>query len=64
MSETCSKCGKELVPCCSEPGCKAHVEVYSRVVGYMRPVSYWNSGKQQEFAERKEFILKQGDHES
>jgi len=28
-------------------------EVYSRVVGYFRPVSNWNAGKQQEFNERK-----------
>jgi len=27
-------------------------EVYSRVVGYFRPVQYWNAGKRQEFAER------------
>lgn len=28
-------------------------EVYSRVVGYLRPVSQWNEGKQAEFADRK-----------
>jgi len=28
-------------------------EVYSRVVGYFRPVQNWNKGKQQEFKERK-----------
>lgn len=28
-------------------------EVYSRVVGYFRPVQNWNPGKQQEFSERK-----------
>jgi len=27
-------------------------EVYSRVVGYMRPVAQWNKGKQEEFRER------------
>ena len=27
-------------------------EVYSRVVGYLRPVDSWNLGKQQEFRER------------
>ena len=27
-------------------------EVYSRVVGYIRPVSQWNEGKQEEFADR------------
>ena len=30
-------------------------EVYSRVVGYIRPVEQWNSGKQAEFGDRKEF---------
>ncbi len=30
-------------------------EVYSRVVGYLRPVQAWNRGKQQEFAERRVF---------
>lgn len=27
-------------------------EVYSRVVGYIRPVSQWNEGKQEEFKDR------------
>ncbi|MCX7881613.1 MAG: anaerobic ribonucleoside-triphosphate reductase [Brevinematales bacterium] len=27
-------------------------EVYSRVVGYYRPVQNWNVGKRQEFSER------------
>ena len=30
-------------------------EVYSRVVGYLRPISQWNGGKQAEFALRKTF---------
>ena len=29
--------------------------VYSRVTGYMRPVSNYNEGKQQEFIERKTY---------
>ena len=32
---------------------KIPVEVYSRVVGYYRPVNQWNRGKQQEFSERR-----------
>ncbi len=28
-------------------------EVYSRIVGYYRPVQHWNKGKKQELAERK-----------
>jgi len=30
-------------------------EVYSRIVGYFRPVKQWNNGKQEEYNERKEF---------
>lgn len=30
-------------------------EVYSRVVGYLRPVNQWNEGKQEEFCDRKVF---------
>jgi len=30
-------------------------EVYSRVVGYIRPVQQWHKGKKQEFEERIEF---------
>ena len=33
-------------------------EVYSRVVGYLRPVSQWNDGKKQEYQERKEYMIK------
>ena len=32
-------------------------EIYSRVVGYIRPVAQWNGGKQAEFADRKEFQI-------
>jgi anaerobic ribonucleoside-triphosphate reductase len=37
------------------PVCGAQSEVYSRVVGYLRPVDQWNDGKQAEFAIRKTF---------
>ncbi|MBU3942389.1 anaerobic ribonucleoside-triphosphate reductase [Patescibacteria group bacterium] len=30
-------------------------EVYSRVVGYIRPVDQWHVGKRQEYKDRKEF---------
>lgn len=36
---------------------KQPCEVYSRVVGYLRPVSQWNEGKQQEFKDRKVFRM-------
>jgi ribonucleoside-triphosphate reductase len=37
------------------PVCGANCEVYSRVVGYLRPVDQWNDGKQAEFDIRKTF---------
>jgi ribonucleoside-triphosphate reductase len=40
------------------PECGEETEVYSRVVGYYRPVQRWNRGKQEEFAERKEYVLR------
>lgn len=40
----CRQCGK---PC----------EVYSRVVGYFRPVQNWNEGKQEEFKHRRMFAV-------
>jgi len=43
---TCPKCENEQ-PC----------EVYSRVVGYLRPVSQWNRGKKSEYHERQTFKL-------
>jgi Oxygen-sensitive ribonucleoside-triphosphate reductase len=30
-------------------------EVYSRVVGYLRPVALWNEGKKEEFKIRKNY---------
>ena len=35
------------------PQCGRKAEVYSRIVGYLRPVEQWNDGKQAEFADRK-----------
>jgi len=48
---TCPKCTIEQT-----------CEVYSRVVGYLRPVSQWNEAKQQEFKERKVFKIKQKEY--
>ena len=42
--KNCTVCGKET-------------EVYSRVVGYLRPVKQWNDGKQAEFGLRKSFNM-------
>ncbi|MCK5260369.1 MAG: ribonucleoside triphosphate reductase, partial [Candidatus Omnitrophica bacterium] len=43
---TCSKC---------ESAC----EVYSRVVGYLRPIQQWNNGKKAEFDIRKTYKVQQ-----
>lgn len=42
----------EICPIGSEP-----CEVYSRVVGYLRPTRQWNEGKRAEFRFRKSFVL-------
>ncbi|MEM1874360.1 MAG: anaerobic ribonucleoside-triphosphate reductase, partial [Candidatus Hadarchaeales archaeon] len=34
------------------PKCGKQAEVYSRIVGYFRPVQDWNAGKKEEFEER------------
>jgi len=39
------------------PECKEETEIYSRIVGYLRPVATWNDGKQQEFRERTPYSL-------
>jgi len=39
----------------ANPVLKVPCEVYSRIVGYLRPVQNWHQGKQQEFSERKTF---------
>jgi len=38
--------------------CGQKCEVYSRVVGYYRPVTNWNIGKRMEFKDRLEFSEK------
>jgi ribonucleoside-triphosphate reductase len=44
--------GEVAVCTCGKP-----TEVYSRVVGYLRPVNNWNRGKKEEFTERKSFSV-------
>jgi ribonucleoside-triphosphate reductase len=43
---------------CPKCTIKQPCEVYSRIVGYLRPVSQWNLGKQEEFKERETFRIK------
>jgi ribonucleoside-triphosphate reductase len=44
---TCPKCGKPA-------------EVYSRVVGYYRPVQNWHRGKQEEYRQRRSYAIDGG----
>ncbi|MEW6332724.1 MAG: ribonucleoside triphosphate reductase [Thermodesulfobacteriota bacterium] len=39
------------------PVCREVCEVYSRVVGYLRPVKQWNMGKKEEFRLRRTYHL-------
>jgi anaerobic ribonucleoside-triphosphate reductase len=40
---------------CPECGCET--EIYSRIVGYLRPINQWNEGKQAEFAMRSRYVI-------
>ena len=37
--------------------CKEEVEVYSRVVGYFRPIKQWNAGKREEWKDRQLYAV-------
>ena len=37
---------------------KVLCEVYSRIVGYLRPVQNWNEGKRQEVEDRQTYRIK------
>jgi len=53
----CPQCGylpKEVHTC---PKCGETCEVYSRIVGYLRPIDQWNKGKRAEYSARKTFAL-------
>lgn len=40
------------------PKCKKQTEVWSRVVGYLRPVQDYNDSKSDEYKNRKKFVIK------
>lgn len=46
-----------LCPRCQAEQKTMECEIYSRVVGYLRPVNQWNKGKQQEYTDRKTFDM-------
>lgn len=37
--------------------CNEEVEVYSRVVGYFRPIKQWNAGKKEEWKDRQLYAV-------
>jgi ribonucleoside-triphosphate reductase len=39
------------------PYCLQRCEIYSRVVGYLRPINQWNDGKRSEFEMRKNYTI-------
>ncbi len=39
------------------PTCEKETEVWTRVVGFHRPVQSWNKGKKEEYKDRKEFSV-------
>ena len=45
------------------PECGSECEVYSRIVGYIRPVQQWNKGKRAEFGTRKTFVFQEQETE-
>lgn len=56
---TCSNHGYIAGEHFSCPECGDDCEVFSRVVGYIRPVRQWNEGKKTEFAARKNFVIQE-----
>jgi ribonucleoside-triphosphate reductase len=45
------------------PSCERPTEIYSRIVGYLRPVNQWNNGKQSEFRIRETFHMESAEVE-
>jgi len=46
------------------PTCEKETEVYTRIVGYYRPVKNWNKGKSEEYDQRRTFQLPELDSPS
>jgi anaerobic ribonucleoside-triphosphate reductase len=41
------------------PQCGEQAEVWSRVVGYLRPVQNFNTGKREEYEQRRKYVIKE-----
>lgn len=53
----CSGCGYRPGEHKTCDKCQGECEVYSRVVGYLRPVVQWNKGKKEEFVQRNTYKI-------
>lgn len=49
----CNECFKNKPELTNYKQC----EVYSRIVGYLRPIQQWHVGKKEEYSERKEYVI-------
>lgn len=47
-------------PLCKAEGRDSRCNVFSRIVGYLRPIGQWNSGKQAEFSDRQVYAVPEG----
>jgi len=54
----CPQCGYVKGEHKKCPKCGRICEIFSRIVGYLRPITQWNAGKYSEFKERKTFKIK------
>ena len=43
---------------------RTKAEIYSRVVGFLTPVSQWNRGKKEEFKDRKTYDVQLRDYKN
>ncbi|HNV23981.1 MAG TPA: anaerobic ribonucleoside-triphosphate reductase, partial [Candidatus Omnitrophota bacterium] len=53
----CPNCGYVAGEHASCPKCESVCEIYTRIVGYLRPVQQWNNGKKEEFKIRKTYKI-------
>ncbi len=61
FKEVCHKCNtrnsNNAKTCANCSACLTEPEVWSRTVGFYRPVQNWNKGKKQEYQDRKPFKI-------
>ncbi len=53
QQDVCDCSHAEQTRCCNK-----ETQVYSRVVGYIRPIDNWNVAKKEEFEQRKTYKIK------